>query len=78
MKLLINSEDCVINNDLEYIIRPNINTEKYNYCQLLHISTTSKINNVNKYYNKFIITLKIRYQSFTREDWIISRERLIY
>ena len=56
MKLLINSEDCSINNDLEYIIRPNINTEKYNYCQLLHISTTSKINNVNKYNNKLIIT----------------------
>ena len=56
MKLLINSEDCIINNDLEYVIKPNINTEKFNNCQLLHISTTSKINNVNKYNNKLIIT----------------------
>ena len=55
MKLSIKSEDCTLNNDLEYVVKPNINIEKYNYCQLLHISTTSKINNVNQNNNNFTL-----------------------
>ena len=63
MKLLINSDDCKINSDLEYIVKPNINIEKFKYCQLLHISTTSKLNNINTYNNKFVLTENLTHES---------------